>query len=235
MHKVSVPAETLEYIRVRRGKVHLYDTLDPAKTALVVIDMQDTFVSPEQPAYVPYARGIVPNINRLAEALRRSGGTVVWVITTFDDKTLDAWGNFFNIFYTPERRAMLHGALRDGASGHRLWHEMDRQADDWTVVKDRFSCFIQGSSDIEARLRKAGIDTVLITGTLTNVCCESSARDAMMRNFKVVMVSDGNAAATDAEHSATLSIMMKNFADVMTADEVIIRFAAQSAKAAAGD
>src|SRR5262249_10770792 len=79
----------------------------------------------------------------------------------------------------------------------------------------RFSAFVQGSSDLPERLRAQGYDTVLITGTVTNVCCESSARDAMMLNFKTIMVSDGNAARTDAEHNATLARFYSVLGDVM--------------------
>ena len=71
------------------------------------------------------------------------------------------------------------------------------------------------------RLRSAGIDTLIITGTLTNCCCESTARDAMQRDYKVIFVSDGNATQTDAEHNATLVNMVTLFADVMTTDEAV--------------
>ena len=71
------------------------------------------------------------------------------------------------------------------------------------------------------RLTAQGIETVLITGTVTNVCCESSARDAMMLNFRTVMVSDGNAAMTDAEHNATLATFYAIFGDVMDTDFLI--------------
>jgi ureidoacrylate peracid hydrolase len=97
---------------------------------------------------------------------------------------------------------------------------MDVRDGDWTVKKNRYSAFLPESSDIAERLSAAGIDTVVITGTLTNVCCESSARDAMMRNFRVLMVSDGNAARTDEEHIATLANMLQVFGDVQSTDEV---------------
>jgi ureidoacrylate peracid hydrolase len=89
------------------------------------------------------------------------------------------------------------------------------------VTKTRYSAFIHGSSDIERHLRDRGIDTILVTGTATNVCCESSARDAMMLNFKVVMVSDGLATHNDEEHNATLSAFYGLFGDVQTVDEAI--------------
>ncbi len=70
-------------------------------------------------------------------------------------------------------------------------------------------------------MRDRGIDTLLIAGTATNVCCESSARDAMMLNFKVVMVSDGLATHNDEEHNAALSIFYGLFGDVQTTDEAL--------------
>ena len=108
-----------------------------------------------------------------------------------------------------------------GAEGHPLWPELDVHDQDLQVAKNRFSAFLPGASDIEVQLRGRGIDTVAITGTLTNVCCESSARDAMMRNFHVIMLADGNATYTDAIHNASLTSMSIAFADIMTTEEVI--------------
>ena len=104
---------------------------------------------------------------------------------------------------------------------------------DEIVVKRRYSAFIQGSSDIDRRLREAGIDTVIIVGTLTNVCCESSARDAMMLNYRLVFVSDANAALTDDEHNATLGSILRVFGDVASTDEVIQLLSAASREQAA--
>jgi ureidoacrylate peracid hydrolase len=82
--------------------------------------------------------------------------------------------------------------------------------------------------------RARGLDTVLITGTVTNVCCESSARDANMTNFRTVMVSDGNAALSREEHDASLTAFYNTFGDVMDADMIIAspRQGARSARAA---
>ena len=70
-------------------------------------------------------------------------------------------------------------------------------------------------------LRNYGIDTILIAGTKTNVCCESTGRDAMMLDFKVVMVSDCCAALSDDEHLATLETFIQQFGDVMTGNEAL--------------
>ena len=83
------------------------------------------------------------------------------------------------------------------------------------------SAFIQGASPLEDRLRQASIDTVLITGTLTNCCCESTARDAMMRDFRTLMVHDANAARTDEDHVAGLRTFVQVFGDVIDTDRAI--------------
>ena len=104
----------------------------------------------------------------------------------------------------PQRAAKRAEALTADSKGHELWAELDVRPEDHIVEKLRFSAFIQGSSNLAEFLRVRGLDTVLITGTVTNVCCKSTARDAMMLNFKTVMVTDGNAAATDEDHNASL-------------------------------
>jgi len=88
---------------------------------------------------------------------------------------------------------------------------------------NRYSAFIPGSSTLERVLRGTGIDTLLVAGTKTNVCCESTARDAMMLDFKVVLVEDCCAALSDDEHRSALENVIQQFGDVMTADEVLIR------------
>src|SRR6202030_3735859 len=108
------------------------------------------------------------------------------------------------------------GALTANSKGHELWSALDVKASDLVVEKNRFSAFIQGSSDLAQVLRSHGLDTVLITGTVTNVCCESTARDAMMLNYRVIMLSDGNASLSDEEHAASLNNFMIFFGDGMT-------------------
>jgi nicotinamidase-related amidase len=105
--------------------------------------------------------------------------------------------------------------------GHQLWPLLEVKPQDAQIVKKRFSAFIQGSSDIASYLRGRGIDTLLIGGTATNVCCESTARDAMMLNFKVTMVHDCLATYTDEEHNGTLRNIYSLFGDVQTVDEAI--------------
>jgi ureidoacrylate peracid hydrolase len=223
MHKVTLPDELRAALRRRRGRDHIFDNWTPARTALLVVDMQNHFVAPGALAEVPQARGIVGNINRLAEGLRKAGGHVVWIRSTFTPDGAASWPMFFDNFVPPEARGPLRLALTPGHPGHELWPELDVRAGELVVSKTRFSAFIQGASDLEPLLRQRGIDTVLIAGTLTNVCCESTARDAMMRDFRVAMIEDANAARTDEEHLAGLRTVVQVFGDVLTTEAALAR------------
>jgi ureidoacrylate peracid hydrolase len=220
LHPIDLPAEVVERLRSRRGKLHLFDKLDAARTALVVIDMQHSFVAPGQPSAVATAREIVPNINRAAAALREAGGMVAWVQATYTREGPGYWPLFFDYMVTPELSGRILGALTEGSPGHALWHELDVQAGDLRVRKNRYSAFFPGACELPAALRERGVDTVLIAGTMTNVCCEASARDAMMDGFKTVVIADANAARSDGEHIASLATILQFFGDVRTTAEI---------------
>ena len=221
MHKLSIPQSVIDRVVARRGREHVFENLDPAKTALIVVDMQNAFMLPGVAhSLCPMAEKIVPNINRLAEAVRATGGTVVWIKTTFTDDVLRSWSTYYEMA-TPQQGQKRIAALTAGSKGHELWATLDVQPADLTVEKNRFSAFIEGSSNLADILRKRGLDTLLITGTVTNVCCESTARDAMMLNFKTIMVTDGNAANTDDDHNAALSNFYLTFGDIMSTEFAI--------------
>jgi ureidoacrylate peracid hydrolase len=152
--------------------------------------------------------------------LRRRGGHVAWIRNSTND-TRESWSNYHGYLQSPERAERRLKSMELGEDGYEYWHLNDIRPEDAQITKKRYSAFIQGSSNAERHLRDRNIDTVLITGTATNVCCESTARDAMMLNFKVVMISDGLATHTDAEHNATLSLFYGQFGDVQTVDEVL--------------
>lgn len=221
MHPSTLPADIVERMRVRRGRLHLFERLDTARTALVVIDMQNAFLRPGAPSETPMARAIVPQINRLAQALRAAGGLVAYAQGSFQPQGPDAWPLFFNHMVNPAFSSAILQALTPGHPDHALWPELDVQPQDLRVRKKRYSAFYPGACSLPEQLRERGVDTVIITGTLTNVCCEASARDAMMGDFKTVMVSDANAARSDAEHLGALVSLVQFFADVRSTDEVI--------------
>jgi len=217
MHEVAIRKEIIERVLARRGRLHLFERLDPKRTALLVIDMQNAFVAPGAPIEVPGARDIVPGINRLAAELRRRGVPVVWVL----HQNSGDWTNFFDVFVKPENRARAARALSAGSDLQKPWRELDVAPDDLKVTKNRYSALIAGASDLGTMLKKRGIDTLLSAGTKTNVCCECTARDAMMLDYKVVLLCDCTAALSDEEHLATLENVIQQFGDVMTADDAL--------------
>jgi ureidoacrylate peracid hydrolase len=222
MHRYVVSDVVKTRLLERQGKLASRDTIDAARAALVVVDMQNHFVAPGFPAEVPLSREIVPNINRLARAMREAGGTVAWIQTTAAGG-LEEWSNYHRHMLTPERRQKRLASLDEAAEGFMLYPALEVLPDDLRIKKIKYSAFIAGSSDIDAQLKSRDIDSVLITGTATNVCCESSARDAMMLDYRVTMLSDGNATWTDEEHAATLNSFLLFFGDVMTTDQAIAK------------
>lgn len=221
MHKVSIRPHIVERVLARRGDVHWFTRLEAARSALLVVDMQNTFCLPGAPGEVPLARAIVPGINRLAERLRALGVPVVWVVhaNSLHGGRSD-WEVFFNhVVRNPEVRRRMAESL--APERQKVWHELEVAPGDITVVKNRYSAFAHGASTLERVLRNLEVDTVLVAGTKTNVCCDSTARDAMMLDFKSVLVSDCCAALSDDEHLATLETFIQQFGDVMSADEVL--------------
>ncbi|MFN3891209.1 MAG: isochorismatase family protein [Beijerinckiaceae bacterium] len=232
MQPFVMPREIVARITARTGRPHPFDFLAGSRTALLVIDMQNYFVKPGYPGEAPCARAIVPGVNQLAAALRRMGGLVVWIKNSATDAR-ENWSVLHRDLMTPENHKIRAEALSEEHEGHELWPMLDVKSEDAQMVKKRYSAFIQGSSDLAPFLHVRGIDTVLIAGTATNICCESTARDAMMLNFRTVMVSDALAAYSDAEHAASLMNFYAAFGDVQTIDETIASLARGSREPAA--
>jgi ureidoacrylate peracid hydrolase len=222
MHDYVIPQAVKDRVIRRQGKLLSHDTIDAARAALVVVDMQNYFVAEGFAAEVPAARAIVPNINRMAKAMRAAGGAVVWVQTTAAG-ALEHWGNHHRHMLTPDRRQKRLTQLDEAHDGFKLFPALEPLAADLRIKKVKYSAFIAGSSDIDAQLKSRSIDTLLVTGTVTNVCCESTARDAMMLDYRVIMLSDGNASLTDEEHAASLNNFLIFFGDVMITDEAAAR------------
>lgn len=205
--------EDREYARheERRGRRHAFETLEPRRTALVVIDMVPFFVSGNE-----YCLGIVPNISSIATTLRKAGGTVAWVLPGPGEHLAAK-----EEFYGPRIAAMYRRSGGDGPLADRLWEGFDVHPDDLLAEKTAASAFFPGRCPLPSLLEERDISTVLITGTVTNVCCESSVRDASTLGYRVIMVADANAAVRDQDHNATLHTVYRSFGDVRQAADVI--------------
>jgi ureidoacrylate peracid hydrolase len=214
MHQADILKEVRERVTRNRGGVAVFNSLSAHQTAHIVVDLQNGFMDHGQVAEVPMARTIVPNVNRISAAIRAAGGSVVYTQHTADAEAIRTWSVYFEHFCGPERRARFIEAFTPGSPGHALWSELDVAQQDLVLIKRRFGAFVPGSSDLHARLQEREIDTLIISGTLSQVCCDATARDAMMMNYKVFFITDACATLTDAEHGGTLSAMAHTFCDV---------------------
>jgi nicotinamidase-related amidase len=221
---MQFPQWIVERVEARQGRLHPYDLLDAARTAFVVVDLQNYFMAPGYQGECAPARATVPAVNRLAARLRAAGGSVIWVQTAADGAD-EFWSHHHAHMLTPERSARRLRELNSSGPGFALYPELAVEAADARVVKRCYSALVPGSSDLAGVLERRRIDTVLIGGTVTNVCCESTARDAMMMDFKTVMVEDALSAVTEHEHVNCLHNWMLYFGDVLSADEVAARLA----------
>ncbi len=209
----------LDRLAATRGGVrNVFDRLNPRKTAHFIVDMQNGFMEEGAPVEVPAARSIVDEINTISRAVRDAGGLNIFLRYT----TPDDWDSAWTVFW--QRMGIAAAGHREaftpGAHYHQLWDGLDIAESDLVVDKHRFSGFTHGTSTLPQVLEQNDIDTVIISGTLTNCCCESTARDAMQNNYRVIMAADANAALSDEEHAATLHILAMVFADLRSSEEL---------------
>jgi len=195
----------------RRGRRHAYEHLDPERTALVVVDLVPFFV--EESAY---CRGILPKVDVLAHVLREAGGVVAWAVPAYVEPTART-----REFFGDDVAEAYAASGGTGAPAERLWPGLNVDAADLVVEKTAPSAFFPGRCDLHDLLQERGIDTLLVGGTVTNVCVESTVRDASTLDYRVVLVADACAAMRDRDHNATLHVVYRSFGDVRSTAEVL--------------
>src|SRR3984885_982758 len=205
------------------------DKIDPSRTVMIVVDMQNDFVAEGAPIETPAARAMVP---KLAEALALCRDVGVRVIYTAHVHRRDGcdMGLFDDLHPVIESRA----ALVDGTAGVEIFPDLAPRVGEHVIKKHRYSAFF--GTDLDIILRGWGIETVIISGTTTENCCHATARDAMFRNYRVVFLSDATAtfdypdsgfgSMPNADvHHATLVILAASTAHVMPVADLNRRLA----------
>jgi nicotinamidase-related amidase len=207
------------------------DAIDPKKTAMIVVDMQNDFVASGAALETPAARQIVP---RLAKALRICRETGIKIIYTAHVHRSD--GCDMGLFDDMHPPIANRHALVDGTPGVEIYPELAPAPSEHVIKKHRYSGFF--GTDLDIILREWGVDTVIISGTTTENCCQATARDAMFRNYRVVFLSDATATydypdrgfgampAADVHH-ATLVILAASTADVMSVEDMRTRISSR--------
>lgn len=202
--------------------------LQPARTALINVDMQCCFVE-NSPLASPEGLAVLGRINALAAACRAAGSLIVhtrgWMRA--DGSNLGIMGELVPPF--------IVALYTEGSDTAELHQNLDISPNDIILNKPRYGAF--HGTDLELILRSRGIDTVIISGIATNICCETTAREAAQRDFRVVFLSDGTAtkemggvSAADLQRATCASLGMV-FAKITTTEQIIRATEA----AAAGD
>lgn len=191
----------------------------PEESALVVVDMQNAFLDPGiRFRYAPAALDIVDPINDLARWFRAAGSQVVWVRTTSRPDPAD-WPSLRRLL-GEEAMDFRTEVLAEGAPGQAMWPGMDIAPQDHVVRKYRYSAMVEPDGELQALLEEHGTRMLYVAGTQTNICCESTARDAMMLGHDAVLVSDCLAAETPELHDASLASYASAFGGVVSSAQV---------------
>src|SRR5262245_53752440 len=210
-HPSGIPERIVTKVVARRGRLHAFEAIDPKSTALVAIDLDAATVGHDD----TWLR-IIATVNALGTAVRQAGGVVAWVLSRMDTMPK----HFSAILGVELATRYFNDGQMDGP-GTRLSHALRREDADVIAVKTGASAFFPGKCNLKQQLDARGIDTILIAGAVTNICCESSARDAAELEYKVIMVSDALSGHAHGLHEATLATFYRIFGDVRPSDEVI--------------
>ena len=218
----ATPLHTLNHQGNLCGMVEI-DQLDPQRTAMIVVDMENDFVAEHAPLETPAAREMVPKLVEALSACREAGVNVIY--TTHVHRRDGSDLGLFS--FSP---VIARGdALAEGTRGVEIYAALAPRPGEHVIEKHRYSGFF--GTDLDMILRGWRVDTVIISGTTTENCCHATARDALFRDYKVVFLSDatatfdypdlgfGEMAAADV-HRATLAILAASTAHVMSVEDM---------------
>jgi nicotinamidase-related amidase len=204
----------------------------PEKTCLIIIDMINAFLKPHSPLEVAGGRELIPRLKKLMDLCQEKDIFTVFVRMAF---RIDRSDLGIHASFRPEM--MRENFLVEGTEGSEFYEQILPGNSAVVITKRRFSAFV--GTDLDLILRSRGIDTVIIGGVATNICCECTARDARMRDYKVIFLSDGNAPMTfpdmgwgkiSAEEiqKVVLTTMAFGFAQVLPVEDVISQLLAEA-------
>lgn len=197
--------------------------INPSKTALLVVDLQNCFVE-GSPVSAPEGPAVLARVNRLVDACRANGIQVIHTahVVRADGSNIGVMGEIIP--------AVRDGVITEGTHSAALHKRLSVKQGDIILNKPRFGAF--HGTDLELILRSKGIDTVIVGGIATNVCCETTAREANVRDFRVLFLKDGTATFDmgDLSHEeiqkAVCTTLGFAFAQVLTVDEMIEKVSA---------
>jgi len=199
-----IPQPVIEKVFHRRGRLHAFPSIDVMNTALVVIDL-DMGTGRD----APNKHQVADNVNLLAAAIRKKGGTVAWITTPIQHATEN-----FRAVFGDDTTDNYERMGKDGGAATRLWRELLVEPQDVRATKQGHSAFFPGKATLHEQLKERQIESIIIVGAVTNVCCEASARDAAELHYKVTMISDALIGQSPELDRATLTTFYRCYGDV---------------------
>jgi nicotinamidase-related amidase len=184
------------------------------RACLLVVDMQNEFVEDSGAVFFHYAADIVPNLRRIVSACRKNGVPVIFTGHVHEDPAVD--GGMTAQWWPQIKRGE---SLIKGTRGAQISSRLRPRKGERIIWKHRYSAFY--NTGLELMLRGMGITDLIITGVLTNVCCESTARDAFFRDFRVFFVADATATSEPEFHIASLKNLAYAFAYVISTRNIL--------------
>lgn len=186
--------------------------LNKRKSALLVVDMQKFFLDPSSPTYTCGGPAIIPNVKRIIDTFRKAGRPVIYTKHVHHPDGIDAgimeW--------------WWEGMCIEGSPESEIHDDIAPLPGEKVILKHRYSSFY--NTDLETILRCLKIEDLVICGIMTNMCCESTARDAYYRDFRVFFPADGTGSINEEMHFASLLNLSFGFANVTTTESVINEF-----------
>lgn len=204
----NIESKALEWLE----RIHPYNThemqLNVAASALLVVDMQRFFLDTASPTFTCGGVAILPTVKRLLGAFRQASRPVIFTQHVHHPSDLDSgimgW--------------WWEGKCLEGSPESEVHPDLTPKPSEKIVSKHRYSAFY--NTDLETVLRCLKVEDVVVSGIMTNMCCESTARDAYYRDYRVFFLADGTGSITEEMHVASLLNLAFGFAYVTTSDAV---------------
>jgi isochorismate hydrolase len=204
----NLPSKTKEWLREleRYTKKKRFE-FEPQLSALLVTDMQNFFLKEESHAFLPASKAIIPNIRALIEFYRNHNLPVIFTRHSLEkDEEPGIMGEWWaDVIWEDDDLSKVVDSLKS--------------LDSETIIrKTRYSAFI--GTELDKLLKERKVKTVVITGVMTHLCCETTARDAFMRDYQVFFVIDGTATQNEELHISSLRTLSHGFAVPVTTSEI---------------
>jgi ureidoacrylate peracid hydrolase len=193
--------------------------MDLSKKALIVVDMQNAYCHEQgslamQGVDISACQSVIGNVKKVVEIGRKNAVPVVFLYLAFEKKYKDGGAMAHEIWpFFKEKRGLL-----DGTWDAAIVDELKPLPEEIVIRKTRYSGF--SGTNLDYRLRYMGVETLIVCGVTTNICVESTVRDAFHLGYSVILISDGTAEIDEERYRASLKTMEYAFAKVITTEQL---------------